>query len=38
MLGDKNELDPIQHLLGTAMGWGGRPKKDAMYFSIVREQ
>ncbi|WIY23374.1 DUF1254 domain-containing protein [Parasedimentitalea psychrophila] len=37
MLGDKDELDPIQHLLGTAMGWGGNPKKDAMYFSIVPE-
>ncbi len=29
--GTKNEVDPIQHLIGTATGWGGNPAKDATY-------
>ena len=38
MLGDKKELNPIHHLLGTAMGWGGNPKKDAIYVNVVPEK
>jgi hypothetical protein len=26
MFGDKAKLDPIDHLLGTAYGWGGPPQ------------
>lgn len=33
--GTKAEVDPIRHLLGTAMGWGGNPDKDATYLNIV---
>lgn len=29
--GTKDTVDPIQHLIGTATGWGGNPAKDAMY-------
>jgi len=29
--GVKEELDPVYWMLGTAMGWGGLPAKDAMY-------
>lgn len=29
--GEPNEVDPIQHLVGTAGGWGGNPAKDAIY-------
>lgn len=29
--GTKDEVDPIQHLIGTATGWGGNPAKDATY-------
>ena len=29
--GDKARLDPIDHLLGTAFGWGGLPKQAAIY-------
>ena len=29
--GDKRELNPIYHLLGTAAGWGGNPPEAAMY-------
>ena len=29
-LGNKGKVDPIYHLLGTAVGWGGNPDKDAI--------
>ncbi|MNV52755.1 hypothetical protein D3C71_1448640 [compost metagenome] len=29
--GTKDAVDPIQHLIGTATGWGGNPAKDATY-------
>lgn len=29
--GRPGEVDPRQHLLGTAFGWGGNPPKDATY-------
>jgi hypothetical protein len=35
MFGSKNEVDPIRHLIGTAMGWGGNPEKDATYFNVT---
>ena len=31
--GTKTTVDPIQHLLGTAAGWGGNPAKDATYLN-----
>jgi hypothetical protein len=33
--GAKGQVDPIQHLLGTAAGWGGNPNKDAAYASFT---
>jgi len=36
--GDTNEVDPIQHLVGTASGWGGNPPKAAMYLNIFPEK
>lgn len=38
MLGEKSKLNPIHHLLGTAMGWGGNPKQDAIYVNVVPEK
>ena len=38
MLGEKAKLNPIHHLIGTAMGWGGNPKKDAMYVNVYPEK
>ncbi|MBM9513959.1 DUF1214 domain-containing protein [Desulfogranum marinum] len=38
MFGNKNEIDPISHLLGTAYGWGGNPDKDAIYVNVVPEK
>src|SRR5882724_10744751 len=26
-----NEVDPVKHLIGSAMLWGGYPEKDALY-------
>lgn len=31
--GTKGDVDPIQHLIGTATGWGGNPAKDATYLT-----
>ncbi|RBP35356.1 uncharacterized protein DUF1254 [Roseimicrobium gellanilyticum] len=33
--GTKETVDPIRHLLGSAMGWGGNPDKDAVYLNIT---
>jgi hypothetical protein len=32
---NKNEVDPVRHLIGTAMLWGGYPEKDALYLPIT---
>jgi len=26
-----NDVDPVKHLIGSAMLWGGYPEKDALY-------
>ncbi len=36
--GTKEQVDPIEHLLGAAYGWGGNPAKDATYLSVVPEK
>jgi hypothetical protein len=36
--GEKDKLDPIHHLLGTAFGWGGQPKEDAIYVNFYPEK
>jgi hypothetical protein len=36
--GEKDKLDPIHHLLGTAFGWGGLPKQAAMYVNVYPEK
>ncbi|GLS21052.1 hypothetical protein GCM10007874_40690 [Labrys miyagiensis] len=28
-------VDPIRHLIGTALGWGGNPDKDATYLDVT---
>jgi hypothetical protein len=38
MFGDKKEVDPIRHLIGTALGWGGLPRTAAVYISVTPEQ
>ena len=36
--GDKAKLDPLDHLLGTAFGWGGNPREAAIYVNVVPEK
>jgi len=36
--GDAGEVDPINHLLGTAYGWGGQPISDAVYLNMTPEK
>ena len=32
--GEKDKVDPIHHLMGTAFGWGGNPKEAATYVNV----
>ena len=36
--GRRGEVDPTQHLMGAAFGWGGNPQRGAMYFNITPEK
>jgi hypothetical protein len=36
--GRKGEVDPIQHLMGSAFGWGGNPQRGAMYFNVTPQK
>jgi hypothetical protein len=38
MFGDKSKLNPIDHLLGTAYGWGGNPRAAAVYQNGIVER
>ena len=35
MFGSRTQVDPIRHLIGTAMHWGGNPEDEAMYLSVT---
>lgn len=35
MFGDKEHVDPIRHLIGTASAWGGNPETDALYLNVT---
>ncbi|HET6940793.1 MAG TPA: DUF1254 domain-containing protein [Sphingomicrobium sp.] len=32
---NERQVDPVKHLIGTAMLWGGNPAKDALYLPIT---
>jgi hypothetical protein len=32
---NETEVDPVRHLIGSAMLWGGYPEKDALYLPIT---
>jgi hypothetical protein len=38
MFGRKGEVDPVQHLIGTAAGWGGNPPHAALYAGAEPKQ
>ncbi len=31
----RGEVDPVRHLIGTAMAFGGNPEKDALYLNVT---
>jgi hypothetical protein len=33
--GAKGQVDPVRHLVGTALGWGGNPDKEATYLNVT---
>lgn len=33
--GSKAQVDPIRHLIGSAVGWGGNPDKEAYYLNVT---
>jgi len=33
--GSKDKVDPVRHLIGTALGWGGNPDADATYLNVT---
>jgi hypothetical protein len=35
MFGAKDQVDPVRHLIGSALLWGGNPEKDALYLPIT---
>lgn len=35
--GARDEVDPVRHLLATAMGWGGLPEAEAWYHNVMPE-
>lgn len=36
--GPRGEVDPTQHLIEAAFGWGGNPRSGAMYFNVTPEE
>ncbi len=36
--GGRSEVDPVRHLIGAAMAWGGNPEKDALYLNVTPAQ
>lgn len=36
--GKRGEVDPIQRLIGGAMGWGANPPQDATYLNVTPKQ
>ena len=38
MFGSQDQVDPVRHLIGTAMAWGGNPERDATYVSVIPER
>ena len=33
--GPRGEVDPVRHLIGAAIGWGGNPERDAFYVNVT---
>ena len=37
MFGRQAAVDPVRHLIGSAMAWGGNPEKEATYLNVTPE-
>lgn len=35
MFGARGEVDPVKHLIGTAIAFGGNPERDALYLNVT---
>jgi hypothetical protein len=35
MFGREDEVDPLRHVIGSAMAWGGNPEKEATYLNVT---
>jgi hypothetical protein len=33
--GTKDQVDPVRHLIGTALAWGGLPENEAFYLNVT---
>ena len=38
MFGPRDGVDPVRHLIGTALLWGGTPEQDAIYLNVTPEK
>jgi hypothetical protein len=38
MFGPRDQVDPVRHLIGTALAWGGNPEKDAIYLNVTPKE
>src|SRR5258707_5031573 len=38
MFGKRSEVDPVHHLIGSAILWGGLPEKDAIYLNVTPDK
>jgi len=38
MFGSRGEVDPVRHVIGAALGWGGNPDKEAFYLNVTPEK
>jgi hypothetical protein len=38
MFGPQTEVDPVRHLIGTALAWGGCPDRDVIYLNVTPER
>ena len=38
MFGKAGQIEPVRHLIGTAIAWGGIPERDAFYQIVIPER
>jgi hypothetical protein len=36
--GNRDQVDPVRRLIGTATGWGGNPDKEAIYLNVTPDR